>query len=117
MILIPVCLFVLIFKLISFFVVWGFEKILSLFVDFWMKNEIKFFEKSINNVGIKNDLDVGACHLYFNRIGANSINMLFYVYLSKAFEYLESEDCDDAQVERYIHLLEIMNRCLRYKPI
>lgn len=117
LILIPVYLVLLLCKSVLFLLAFLFKGIVRWFVDFLINNEIKFFERSINNIGIKNELDVGACHSYFNKIGANSINMLFYVYLGKAFDEIESGEYDDEQIERYIHLLEIMNRCLIFKPI
>lgn len=117
LILIPIGFVVFILKTIAFIFVFLLERASHKVIVFLVNREINFFEKSINNIGIKNELDVGACHLYFNRISPTSINTLFYVYLGRAFEEIESGEYEDEQIERYIHLLEIMNRCLIFKPI
>ncbi|MBR5598425.1 MAG: hypothetical protein IKW39_00125 [Alphaproteobacteria bacterium] len=80
-----------------------------------MKLEVSNFEKCINNVGIKKDLDIGACHSFFNRVDSDKISLLFDIYYGKVAKELKKDDYDEALVGRYINLLEIMNRCMVFK--
>ena len=93
-----------------------FLKILDAFISFGEKIEVDNFEKYINNEGIKNDLDVSACHSFFNKVSNEKIRLLFNIYSNKVKEEIDKEEyCDEAQVKRYINLLEIMNRCMVFK--
>ncbi len=111
LILIPLFFIVLIYRIISFV----FDFIRIIVFNIIINIEIGIFEKAINNKGLKNDIDVGACHYFFNSTSVEHINMLFYLYYEKALSELESDDYDDEQIERYLHLLSIMLRCLSFK--
>ena len=111
LILIPLFFIVLIYRIISFV----FDFIRIIVFNIIINIEIGIFEKAINNKGLKNDIDVGACHYFFNNTSVEHINMLFYLYYEKALSELESDDYDDEQIERYLHLLSIMLRCLSFK--
>lgn len=111
LILIPLFFIVLIYRIIS--IVFDFIKIIVF--NIVINIEISIFEKAINNKGLKNNIDIGACHYFFNKISVEHINMLFYIYYEKALSELESDDYDDEQIERYLHLLSIMLRCLSFK--
>lgn len=78
---------------------------------------INDFEKSINNEGIKKDIDVSACHTYFNRLGANGIEFLIELYQEKISREIDNDECDNEQIERYNYLMEIMSRSLYYNKI
>lgn len=104
-----------IFKGIFFVFVLLFLKMLNAFIDFGVKIEVDNFEKYINNKGIKNDLDIGACHSFFNKVSNEKIGFLFDVYFNRAIKEMEKDYCDEAQIERYVNLLEIMNRCMVFK--
>ena len=88
---------------------------MDIFIDFGIKIEVNNFEKYINNEGIKNDLDIGACHSFFNKVSNEKIKLLFDIYYCKAKKEIESGLGDEEQIERYINLLEIMNRCMIFK--
>ena len=90
-------------------------KVFDLFINFCLKLEVSNFEKCINNVGIKKDLDIGACHSFFNRVDSDKISLLFDIYYGKVAKELKKDDYDEALVGRYINLLEIMNRCMVFK--
>ena len=111
LILIPLFFIVLIYRIIS--IVFDFIKIIVF--NIIINIEISIFEKAINNKGLKNNIDIGACHYFFNKISVEHINILFYIYYEKALSELESNDYDDEQIERYLHLLSIMLRCLSFK--
>lgn len=111
LILIPLFFIVLIYRIVS--IVFDFIKIIVF--NIIINIEISVFEKAINNKGLKNNIDIGACHYFFNKISVEHINMLFYIYYEKALSELESNDYDDEQIERYLHLLSIMLRCLSFK--
>ena len=82
-----------------------------------INNAINNFESSINNIGIKKDIDVAACHTYFNQIGAGGIQYLIEVYQEKIINEINNNECDNEQIERYNYLMEIMNRSLYYNTI
>jgi len=111
LILIPLFFVVLIYRIIS--IVFDFIKIIVF--NIVINIEISIFEKAINNKGLKNNIDIGACHYFFNKISVEHINILFYIYYEKALSELECNDYDDEQIERYLHLLSIMLRCLSFK--
>lgn len=111
LILIPLFFVVLIYRIVS--IVFDFIKIIVF--NIIINIEISIFEKAINNKGLKNNIDIGACHYFFNKISVEHINILFYIYYEKALSELESNDYDDEQIERYLHLLSIMLRCLSFK--
>lgn len=111
LILIPLFFVVLIYRIIS--IVFDFIKIIVF--NIIINVEINIFEKAINNKGLKSNIDIGACHYFFNNTSIEHINMLFYIYYEKAVSELESNDYDDEQIERYLHLLSIMLRCLSFK--
>ena len=113
LILIPLFFVVLIYRIIS--IVFDFIRIIIF--NIVINIEISIFEKAINNKGLKNNIDIGACHYFFNKISVEHINVLFYIYYEKAVSELESDDYDDEQIERYLHLLSIMLRCLSFKRI
>ena len=109
--LIPIYIVKGVFFIIFLLVVKLFEYV----VVFLVKKELDGFEKYIENVGIKNNIDVGLCHSYFNRVSYEKLERLFVFYLNKATSELNSGCYDDEQIERYIYLLEIMNRCMVFK--
>ena len=73
------------------------------------------FEKSIQNKGIRKDVDVALCHTFFNSIDTETMLLLFNIYLAKTKYCLRDESYNEEQAERYLHLLEIMYRSLMFK--
>ncbi len=76
-------------------------------------NAINNFESSI----IKKDIDIAACHTYFNRVGAGGIKYLMELYQEKISNEIDNNECDNEQIERYNYLMEIMSRSLYYNTL
>lgn len=91
-------------------------KFLLFVVDKSDARAMKVFEKRIGNSGLKEEIDVGKCHAFFNSLSRETIEFYFSLYQEKA-EKSVLEGKNEQQLERYLSLLEIMRRYLEFRQV
>lgn len=91
-------------------------KFLLFVVDKSDARAMKVFEKRIGNSGLKEEIDVGKCHAFFNSLSRETIEFYFSLYQEKA-EKSVLEGKNEQQLERYLSLLKIMRRYLEFRQV
>ena len=112
---IPIFIILVVYRLFCFVLHWLKNKIISFFIEKIIEMEINLFERAIKNKGIKENVDVALCHDFFNKTDFDSISLLFDIYSRRVKVCLQNDSYDEEQAERYLNLLEIMQRSLSFK--
>ena len=103
-------------RIFSFLVFIVLGRFLLFVVDKGDARAMKIFEKRIGNSGLKEEIDVGKCHAFFNSLSRETIEFYFSLYQEKA-EKSVLEGKNGQQLERYLSLLEIMRRYLEFRRV